>query len=246
MSLAILPPLLAAAEWLKLAIFLVIGFFWIMKKLYDLNKEAAAKQVRPQPAQQPVQPRPQAPAQMQMAAGGQQADPLRSQVEEFLRRAGRTQAGPAASPPVSQRQPATNTEAASGERPRSQERRAAASSSPAAQTSQQRPRGKKPRQSVAEHVAERVTSRSKNVAAQTSRLGQRIVAEDQQFDDQLNAKFDHTVGTLADSVNPVALEAPPPPADTPARQIAEMLANPEGVRQAVILNEILRRPSDRW
>jgi hypothetical protein len=183
----------------------------------------------------------------QMAAGGQQADPLRSQVEEFLRRAGRTQAGPAASPPVSQRQqPASNIESAGGERTRSQERRPAASSSPAAQLPPQRPtRGRKQRQSVAEHVAERVASRSKNVAEQTSRLGQRIVAEDRQFDDQLTAKFDHTVGTLADSVNPVAQEAPPP-ADSPARQIAAMLANPDGVRQAVILNEIMRRPSDRW
>ena len=34
--------------------------------------------------------------------------------------------------------------------------------------------------------------------------------------------------------------------DTPAAQIAAMLANPDGVRQAVIINEILRRPSDRW
>ena len=95
-------------------------------------------------------------------------------------------------------------------------------------------------------MAERVTSRSQNVAEQTARLGQRIKAEDQQFEGQLRAKFDHAVGTLADSVNPVALEAPPPPADTPARRIAEMLASPDGVRQAVLLNEIMRRPSDRW
>ena len=116
----------------------------------------------------------------------------------------------------------------------------------AAQPAKSRSLAKKPRQSVAEHVAERVTSRSQNVAEQTARLGQRIKAEDQQFEGQLRAKFDHAVGTLADSVNPVALEAPPPPADTPARRIAEMLASPDGVRQAVLLNEIMRRPSDRW
>ncbi len=35
-------------------------------------------------------------------------------------------------------------------------------------------------------------------------------------------------------------------AETPAGQIAAMLADPAGVRQAIVLSEILNRPSDRW
>jgi hypothetical protein len=34
--------------------------------------------------------------------------------------------------------------------------------------------------------------------------------------------------------------------NSPVGQIAAMLASPGGVRQAMVINEILRRPSDRW
>jgi hypothetical protein len=99
---------------------------------------------------------------------------------------------------------------------------------------------------VAEHVAEQVTSRAESLANQASRLGQRIVADDQQFDVQLKAKFDHKVGTLAESESSTAAESSQPATDSPAAQLAAMLANPSGIRQAVLVNEILRRPSDRW
>jgi len=101
------------------------------------------------------------------------------------------------------------------------------------------------RKSVAEHVAEQVTSRAESLGAQASKLGQRIAAEDQQFDTQIKAKFDHAVGTLGGSGS-TSTEQSPLSADTPAAQLAAMLANPGGIRQAVLVNEILRRPSDRW
>jgi hypothetical protein len=99
---------------------------------------------------------------------------------------------------------------------------------------------------VAEHVAEQVVARAENLATHASKLGQRIVAEDQQFDTQIKSKFDHKVGTLAGSELSEPAQPTPPSTDTPAAQIAAMLANPGGIRQAVLLNEILRRPSDRW
>jgi hypothetical protein len=72
--------------------------------------------------------------------------------------------------------------------------------------------------------------------------------EDQQFDDQLKAKFDHTVGTLTGSDVAAAEKAAQEAnmAAMPAAQIAAMLATPDGVRQAIVVNEILRRPVDRW
>jgi hypothetical protein len=79
----------------------------------------------------------------------------------------------------------------------------------------------------------------------SSQLGKRIIDEDQQFDVELKARFDHALGSLAGSVNPVA-EEQVAHVDSPAQQIAAMLANPVGVRQAMIVNEILSRPSDRW
>jgi hypothetical protein len=101
------------------------------------------------------------------------------------------------------------------------------------------------RKTLAERADERAAARSKSIAQQVSHLGQRIVAEDQQFDVQLKAKFDHTVGTLAGTAVSSA-ELTPVERETPASQIAAMLASPEGVRQAIVLNEILQRPTDRW
>jgi hypothetical protein len=103
-------------------------------------------------------------------------------------------------------------------------------------------------ETVGEHVAESVAAHAKSIAEQSSRLGQRIIEEDHQFDVQLKAKFDHTVGTLTGSAVTAVEQAAAAAAatQTPAAQIAAMLANPDGMRQAMILNEILRPPSDRW
>jgi hypothetical protein len=98
---------------------------------------------------------------------------------------------------------------------------------------------------VAEHVEQQVAARSQSIAQKASTLGKRIVNEDQQFDSQLKAKFDHTVGSLSTAA-PGSPEQAASSMTTPAAQIAAMLANPDGVRQAMVLNEILRRPSDRW
>jgi hypothetical protein len=101
------------------------------------------------------------------------------------------------------------------------------------------------RVTLAERADERAAARTKSIDQHVSSLGQRIIAEDQQFDVQLKAKFDHTVGTLAGSTVSET-ELVPVPRETPASQIAAMLAKPDGVRQAIILNEILNRPTDRW
>jgi len=68
----------------------------------------------------------------------------------------------------------------------------------------------------------------------------------QLFDVQLKSKFDHAVGTLAGTGSAAAGEAIAVGPDTPAAQLAAMLRDPQGIRQAVLVNEILRRPSERW
>ena len=89
---------------------------------------------------------------------------------------------------------------------------------------------------------------SQAVGDQASRLGQTIIQDDQQFDQQLKAKFDRTVGTLTGSgvAEAERATAAANEAARPASQIATLLASPDGVQQAIIVNEILRRPSDRW
>jgi hypothetical protein len=122
---------------------------------------------------------------------------------------------------------------------------------PAAAPSQTRPLRQPAaprRETIAEHVAESVTAHTRALGEQTSRLGQRIVEDDHQFDAQLKAKFDHTVGTLTGSGVAAAEQAAAVAADEsrPAAQLAGLLASPDGMRQAIVLNEILRRPSERW
>jgi hypothetical protein len=105
------------------------------------------------------------------------------------------------------------------------------------------------RESVAEHVRQHIDSASRALGQQASKLGQRIVREDEEFDVQLKAKFDHEVGTLSskDRVTDTPSQSPvTTDTSSPAAQLAALLASPDGVRQAVILNEVLRRPSERW
>jgi hypothetical protein len=253
MIFALIQPLLAI-DIGEVIVGLVALIFVILRQLFEANKNPAPKVPRGAPVVPPPQPNmPPAP----QPAAGQQADPLRAQVEEFLRRAGRPQGQPQPAP-AREIEVLVDPSQTSGPRTIGQPLKQAEwrkttpdqpPTKPATSGNKNRSgrgSGKQRRQSVAEHVAEQVTSHTRNLADQASRLGQRIVAEDQQFDVQLKAKFDHTVGTLAGSVTPDAAEQTPPPPDTPAAQLAAMLANPGGIRQAVLLNEIMRRPSDRW
>lgn len=230
----------------------------IIRQLLEANKNAGAKRVQ-QPLPQP--PQPQNPNKAPAPAAGQQADPLRAQVEEFLRRAGqaaqqnppRPQTAPVSQIEMLVKPPQPPDPRIIGQPLRQAEWRQTASSSASPQSAvgtekarNARSGKSRKRKSVAEHVAEQVTARAENLASHASKLGQRIVAEDAQFDVQLKSKFDHTVGTLGGSEVSATATSTPAMSDTPAGQLAAMLANPSGIRQAVIVNEILRRPSDRW
>jgi hypothetical protein len=259
-----LPPILLAdfVEVIGSVAFLFGLLMWVINQIREANKPAAPPRGRPAAAA--PQPQPQA----GVKAAGQQADPLRNQVEDFLRRAGRApqgnQPGPAGQRRVRAGGPPeievlVNDDAAPGERRplaeplRPSDRPAMPSKQAAAELRKPSPprRPAAPRQereTVAEHVAENVAARGRALAEQASRLGQRIIEEDHQFDVQLKAKFDHTVGTLTGSAVAAAEQAAAAASfeARPAAQIAAMLANPEGVRQAIVINEILHRPSDRW
>jgi hypothetical protein len=240
---------------------LVVLVMWVIRQIVEANKQAGPPKGQPQPApQQPAQPQP--PQGPQRA--GQQADPLRNQVEEFLRRAGRARGGDQPAPRRVRPAGASEIEVLIDEDRAPPERRPLAEPlRPVEQMPAGRPRqmpaaprkarpAREPavshRETVAEHVAENVTAHSRALGEQTSRLGQRIIEDDHQFDVQLKAKFDHSVGTLtgSDVADAARAAAVADDALRPAAQIATLLASPDGMRQAMILNEILRRPSDRW
>lgn len=242
-------PLLAdIGEVLGAIITLGAVIFWVISKIAEANKAAQKRAVRPA-------------AQGAVQGGGQpagrQADPLRNQVEEFLRQA--NQAKPpkqAAAPLRKAAPPVREIELLVDEVPPPTTRRTIGAPMPSVAAQQSIPtladkmqaRRQAParkRKTLAEEADERAAARTKAIAQKVSHLGERIISEDKQFDDQLKAKFGRAVGTLA--AETVRESVPATPArESPATQIGAMLANPDGVRQAIVLNEILSRPMDRW
>jgi hypothetical protein len=261
MALALFQPLLADVG--QVIVGVLVAFFvlvrWVYSQMQDAKKQAARQRAGPpagQRAQQPRPPRGQAPAAGANAPAGQQADPLRDQVEAFLRRAAKqqqpNQPRPLQRPPQSPS--ADKIEILVKDEPPGEQRRTLAEpframNEPAAGPLQQPARRPvaTPLTTVPQHVAQYVSASTRALGEHTAQLGQRIVTEDEQFDLKLKAKFDHAVGTLAASgLQSAAEPAASAERPTPAGQIAAMLASPEGVRQAIVLNEILRRPVDRW
>ncbi len=257
LQLLIQPLLAEIGEVIGGLVALVGLVLWIIQKIAEGNKAMQPRQPRA------VAPPPQAAAPGGARPAGQQADPLRNQVEEFLRRAGQAKQQPnqgvgqarRPAPPARDIEILLDDESSQRQRRpvgaplRPMESRPSVNVPPAVAPSDKRPARRsvipRKRKSLAERAEERAAARTQSIARQVSHLGQRIIAEDAQFDVQLKAKFDHAVGTLAESTVPSTDLVPVAP-DTPAAQIAAMLANPDGVRQAIVLNEVLRRPTDRW
>lgn len=254
-------PMIVLADIVEL-IGSAVGLFalvmWVIKQIVETNKKAAPPRGQ-QPAAPRPQPRPPQPARVNPA--GQQADPLRNQVEEFLRRSGRLPQANRPNPQVKRTRPARTNEieVLVGESEAQRERPPLATPLKSNQSAASMPSTTAPqpaalplkttrRQSVAEHVAEAIAAHSRDVSDQASRLGQRIIADDLQFDEQLKAKFEHSVGTLTGSAVIEAEQAAAAAsiAAAPAAQIAAILASPAGVRQAIVINEILRSPTERW
>jgi hypothetical protein len=265
------PPLLLAAlleELLKLVVPFVFLIFWVLSQIAEAKKKAKA-QPR-QPAFPPLQSADKAKAALARAPG----DPLREQVDTFLRRAaGAASADPngaavagvemqkaALSSPnrdtieiLLAKDPAATSRPALGSLSRTSEPlRPSGPQAPPRRARAPRPpqrAGTSGSKSVSEHVAEHVVSTVEQMRKDVSQLGERVAAVDREFDTQMHQKFDHEIGTLGDRHLESMQEQPSEAkvaAASPIAEIAALLATGDGVRQAVVLNEILRRPQERW
>lgn len=83
------------------------------------------------------------------------------------------------------------------------------------------------------------------LAENAAQLGEQLSQTDERVAERLHRKFDHKLGKLEhredrpdESANVVL--------PSTAESLAAMLANPEGLRNAILVNEILNRPADRW
>jgi hypothetical protein len=258
-----LPLLLAAGLNEIVSVLVGLAFFviWVINQINDAKKKQAAdEQRKAAPAQLPPDP-------AAAAGNAPPADPLRSQVDEFLRRAGKQPAPAPQGPPRPPRIPTGREEVVvllddpsvpPRVAPKHQtlaetmrKKTDAADIERAKPTASQRPRETKSRPPQpaspprSKSVAKRTGASRHDFNQEVADLGSRVKQADAQFDRQLQQKFDHTIGSL--TTRPTGTVQPAADAPLPAAaQIAAMLASPDGVRQAVILNEILNRPTDRW
>jgi len=108
---------------------------------------------------------------------------------------------------------------------------------------------------VSEHVQEFLDAGE--FSRRTAQLGGEVAQTDAQLGEHLRDVFDHEVGRLAErpgeSAAAPVVEGSPLPEDQPAAVAATssadliaLLSNPEGIRLAIVINEILRRPEERW
>jgi len=243
-----------AANWVEIAIGGIVFFFYIAGQLMNLRGDAKAKPKRPrrQPAPDLELDEPEillrddknAP---QPGRAADQAESLRNEIEDFVRRAqGKS---PQPNPTVRKRQPAR-------QRPpvRQGEQRASGQHSSLREMPPPslRSRGVALRSEGVALRSEGVALRSEGVAEHVSRhIGSSEVAEhakhiesnldqtDGQVDLRVHEEFDHPIDSLKH--RETSAEQKKPREDFEA-EIVAMLSRPEGIRQLIIANEILRRP----
>lgn len=233
----LIPPLADVTEVVTVVLFILYGIYQLIAGKGEADKKA------PQP-RNPRPPRPaEAPGRAAPNAPPNQADSLRREVEDFLRRA---QGQPPEQEEFAPLTPVAESEQRLPERSVAQQR-----PSRSRPPRQRPPRQRAPRQpntltpdmrteSVAEHVSRHV--RSTKIAEHAEHLGDEVGHADERMESRLHEKFDHQVGSLRQQTTSSDTAQQK---NTVADEIAELLKKPEGMRQLIIAQEILQRPN-RW
>jgi len=89
---------------------------------------------------------------------------------------------------------------------------------------------------------------SDDIAAHSRNLGTDVGQADQNLQAHLQQTFDHQVGTLksARGVSDIAPERAAGNSMAASNSIFRMINSLDGIRDAIILGEVLRRPEERW
>ena len=246
---------LLLADWLQ-AIGPLIGvIFWVVYQvLVAMGEEREsgkrAKQ-RPEPdpdmilideSGRPIDPETGQPIMaIDEALVGDQQE-VRSEVDEFLKRVGAEPVGQVQAEPERQRPQLDPFE----EPPRRQKRKR-----------RRKPNTDRPEVEVLIGDQARAASEKQvdygrlaeeRLSEQASHLGEKIAQADDRVEARLHEKFDHRLGKLSrrESGSEPTTKEPESTELSPAERARALLSSPQGVRDAVILNEIFSRPSDRW
>jgi len=109
---------------------------------------------------------------------------------------------------------------------------------------------------VGGQIARRRLESDREFQERQRRLGAEVAQADEKVEARLNQVFDHQVGQLSgrlaqgremSDVSDAFAEAEPDRLpEAAAAGFAAMLTDAESIQQAIIINEILRRPDERW
>lgn len=261
LPIAALPPGWVAAGLIDVIGPLLVVAFWVIRQvvvslreqreLDKARKEAEERGEQWPPAEEaarvdePALEVAEAPAAKPIAKPAQ-VD-LRSEVEEFLRRAAQGNAAPAPQP--AKKPPLDPFD----EPPRRKRRQTPTPQAPAPQATTSQAAKRQPsnfdvqvegpvRRGPLRHLPE------SQLAENAAHLGDNITTADEREDARLHEKFDNRLGTLMNrpgGAQPATVEPTKEPT-TAAGRIRKQLIAPGGARQAVILSEILRSPVDRF
>lgn len=253
-----------AADWVQALVPLVVMLFWVIRQVLEASRPAQPP-AAPRPAGRPMPPELRGPELRapELRPPDQRPpraeDTLRQEMERVLRRAAEKSGGARPSPGTIGSE--TNRSGAMGPGPKGRNteppRRlelivenpfpgAEAPSGPSKSLTE--PEGSPKRGSSRPNLAHLPQSR---LAEHASQLGSVIAQADERIEARLHKKFDHRLGTLEErgalSANGGGgtLQVSSPPSETsPGDSLVALLRSPEGVRQAFVLNEILRPRGD--
>jgi len=221
--------------------FLISAVGQLLSKARGAQKDEAARPApRPVNRQQDQPPMPPDGGRAQ-AQGGRGA--MEDEIADFLRRATQQRAKPAEQGPEMRRPgPAIEPDVI-----------AEAEVLAEAEIVEDQPLGEGLRRHVGEYIE------PERLGRDSSQLGDEVARTDSRVGDHLREVFDHDVSRLAkkpgESARPTTageeeLAATPLTAadvrPVAAVGLAAMLGNVENLRQAIVINEILQRPIDRW
>jgi hypothetical protein len=233
MNLPILPAL-GVDELIQIAIFVIIVISAIAGQIISARNKDKGRAPMGRPQGQPP------------PGGRPPGDPagMQNEIDAFLRRAG------AKRPPGAQVEVEVIDPAPA--QPAGQQGRRLAEPLPAELADAEQPLGR----GVAKHVQQHIGGEHFH---DTDRLGETIEQADDRLESRLHDVFDHRVGRLAETkpateLAPAALPSGPDAGGAsdpqteqagrlPAAAILDVLRSPQSVRQAIILSEILRRPT---
>lgn len=100
-------------------------------------------------------------------------------------------------------------------------------------------------QSVAEHVRSHIDT--SDLVQHARELGGEVALADDKLDARLHDTFDHKVGSLktdlSRSIQSTTTTTTAKVVAPIANDLLEMLSNPESIRQAILISEVLKRPN---